>query len=87
MNTFPLIISSPDGHIFSGEAVMLSVRGTEGELAILAGHAPFVTTVVPCTCKIELPDDTDRSGQISGGLLCVSKGSVTLMSGSFQWID
>ncbi len=87
MNTFPLVISSPDGHVFSGDAVMLSARGTEGELAILAGHVPFVTTVVPCTCKIEFPDDTDRSGQTEGGLLCVSKDRVTLMSSSFHWID
>ena len=87
MTTFPLTISSPDGHIFSGEAVMLTVRGTEGELAILANHVPFVTAVVPCTCKIELPDDSDRTGQTDGGLLCVTAQGVTLMSGSFRWND
>ena len=87
MNTFPLVISSPNGHVFSGDAVMLTLRGTEGELAILAGHVPFVTSVVPCTCKIELPDDTDRTGQIDGGLLCVTNKGVTLLSGSFRWND
>ena len=85
MNTFSLVISTPDGHAFSGEAVMLTVRGTEGELAILAGHIPFVTTVVPCDCKIELPDDTDRVGHVDGGLLTVSANKVTLLSGSFRW--
>lgn len=85
MNTFPLTISTPDGHVFSEEAVMLAVRGTEGELAILANHAPFVTTVVPCDCKIELPDDTDRTGHVEGGLLTVSAKGVTLLSGSFHW--
>lgn len=87
MNTFSLVISSPDGHIFSGEAVMLTVRGTEGELAILAGHVPFVTTVVACDCKVELPDDTDRIGHTEGGLLTVTDRGVTLLSGSFQWKD
>lgn len=85
MNTFPLVISTPDGHVFSGDAMALMVRGTEGELAILASHAPFVTTVVPCDCKVELPDDTGRVGHMGGGLLTVSPEGVTLLSGSFRW--
>lgn len=85
MNTFRLVISSPDGNIFDGEAVMISVRGIEGELAIMAGHIPFVTTVAACDCKIELPDDTDIVGHTDGGLLTVSKDKVTLLSGSFKF--
>ena len=38
MKTFFLKISSPEGDLFSGEAVKLVVRGVEGELAVLAGH-------------------------------------------------
>lgn len=85
MNTFHLIISTPNGHVFDGEAVMLTLRGTAGELAVLAGHIPFVTTVVPCDCKIELDDDSDRIGYTEGGLLTVSAEAVTLLSGSFSW--
>ena len=48
MKDYTLKISTPDGDAFSGSALSLSVRGTEGELGILAGHAPFVTAVVPC---------------------------------------
>ena len=43
MKDYTLKISTPDGDAFSGSALSLSVRGTEGELGILAGHAPFVT--------------------------------------------
>jgi F-type H+-transporting ATPase subunit epsilon len=87
MNTFHLIIASPDGNLFDGQAYMLSVRGSEGELAILAGHVPFVTTVTPCKVKIELPDEDedDRIGHIDGGLLSVSREAVTLLSSSFRW--
>ena len=46
MSTYPLLISSPDGDLFRGEAEMLILRGTEGDLAIMAGHVPFVTGVV-----------------------------------------
>ncbi|MBR2480962.1 MAG: hypothetical protein IKB56_06650 [Clostridia bacterium] len=47
MRTYLLKISSPEGDIFSENVVMLSVRGTEGDLAIMAGHIPFVTYVKP----------------------------------------
>ena len=89
MNTFRLIIASPDGNLFDGQAYMLTVRGSEGELAVLAGHVPFVTTVVPCDVKIELADEAadDRIGHTDGGLLSVSRDAVTLLSSSFRWVE
>jgi F-type H+-transporting ATPase subunit epsilon len=87
MNTFRLIIASPDGNLYDGQAYMLTVRGSEGELAVLAGHVPFVTTVLPCQVKIELLDEEadDRIGHTDGGLLSVSHDTVTLLSSSFRW--
>ena len=87
MNTFRLIVSSPDGNVFDGDVVMLSVRGIAGELAVMAGHVPFVTTVVPSECKIELDDDSTRVGRTDGGLLTVTRDTVTLLSGSFRFVD
>ncbi|MBR6581664.1 MAG: F0F1 ATP synthase subunit epsilon [Ruminococcus sp.] len=85
MNTFVLTISSPDGNIFQGEAVKLSVRGIEGDLAVMAGHIPFITAVKDCDCKIELSDGTEKKGHTSGGLLNVAKDSVILLSDCFNW--
>ena len=88
MRTFSLTVSSPTGHVFRGEAVLLTLRGAEGELAVMAGHVPFMTTVVPGRCKIELEDGTERFGTTNGGLLTVaSNNTVTLLSGSFQWSE
>ena len=87
MNTFRLIVSSPDGNLFDGQAYMLTVRGSEGELAVMAGHVPFVTTVRPCNIKIELADEeaADRIGHIDGGLLTVGDDVVTLLTGQVTW--
>ena len=52
MNTYKLVISTPDGSVFEDEAALLIVRGTEGELAVMAGHIPFITAVKSCECKI-----------------------------------
>ena len=85
MNTFHLTLSSPNGNLFDGDALMLRLRGIEGELAILAGHVPFVTVVKPCDCKIEQEDGTERIGHTEGGVLSVASDHVTLLSASFVW--
>ncbi len=85
MKTFDLIISSPDGDLFRGEAQALIVRGTEGELAVLADHIPFLTAVKPCDAKIVLPDDSEKVAALDGGLLTVSQNNVTLLSSGVAW--
>ena len=85
MKTFSLKISSPEGDLLSAEVVKLSLRGTEGDLAVMAGHIPFVSSVKPCECKIEFEDGSIKTGQTDGGLLTVSKDKTVLLSGSFKW--
>ena len=87
MSTFKLVISTPDGNIFSGEAANISVRGTEGDFAVMAGHIPFITAVKPCDCTIVLADGTEKKGKTEGGLLTVSTDKTTLLSSTFKWID
>lgn len=87
MNTYKLTVAAPDGNVFDGEATCLTLRGTEGELAVMAGHIPFVTAVKPCVCRITLPDDRQRQGRVDGGLLTVAADGVTLLAGSFRWED
>ncbi|MBQ9415077.1 MAG: hypothetical protein IJU16_08145 [Clostridia bacterium] len=87
MNTFHLIVSSPDGNLFDGDAYRLILRGAEGDLAVMAGHIPFITSVQPGECRLELPDETTRVGQTDGGLLTVSADVTTLLSGSFTWTE
>ena len=66
MNTFLLAISSPDGDIFREKVYCISLRGAEGDLAVMAGHIPFVTTVKPCDVKIVLEDETEKIGKTDG---------------------
>ena len=85
MNTFKLTVSSPDGDIFSGEIINLSLRGAMGDLAVMAGHIPFITSVVPGECRIEFEDGEERIGTTEGGILTVDSDKVTLLAGSFKW--
>ena len=52
MKEFRLVISSPDGTIFDRDITNISLRGANGDLAVMAGHIPFITSVKPGECKI-----------------------------------
>ena len=85
MKTFPLIISSPDGDLFRGDAETLILRGTEGDLAILAGHIPFVTAVVKSSCVVVTADEQRKEGTIEEGLLTVDADKVTVLTSALEW--
>ena len=86
MKTFPLTVSSPDGNLFHGPAAQLILRGSEGDLAVMAGHVPFVTSVKPCDFHLELEDGSVKKGHTDGGILTVSEKAVIFLTGSMQWL-
>lgn len=87
MNTFRLNISSYEGTVFEEEVTMLILRGASGDLAIMAGHIPFATSVVPGEIRIMIDDTKELKAKTDGGLLTVDKDKTTLLSGSFQWVE
>ncbi len=85
MKPFRLKISSPDGDVFDGDIQMLVLRGAEGDLAVMAGHAPFITSVKPGECRVISADGNEKKATTDGGLLSVQNGCATLLSSSFSW--
>ena len=85
MNTYNLVISTPDGSVLDQQAVALIVRGSEGELAVMAGHIPFITAVKPGECKILLSEEQEKTATIGGGILTVQNEKTTLLCSDFQW--
>ena len=81
--SYRLIISTPEGKVFDGQVRGISLRGTEGDLAVLEGHIPFITAVKACDCHIELAEGPVETYYTDGGILVVSEESVTLLSGEF----
>lgn len=86
MSTFKLTVCTPMGNAFENDVTMLSLRGSEGDLAILKGHIPFVTTIKKGECKIVLPDETEQKYRTGTGMLSVSADEVTVLVGTFEKI-
>jgi F-type H+-transporting ATPase subunit epsilon len=53
MATFHFELVSPERLVFSGEVDQVVVPGAEGEFGVMAGHAPFVSTLKPGILRIK----------------------------------
>lgn len=84
MSNFRLQIASPSGMVYDGEAKQISVRAIDGDVAILAGHIPYVTALKGGECRVYIGDEIKKGG-CSGGILSVTKEVVRLLSSDFAW--
>ncbi len=83
--TYQLDIVAADGVKFSGQVERLLVRTSVGDVAILARHIDYVTTVAMGEARIYLEDGTVRKAACIGGMLAVTDGKVKLVPTSFEW--
>ena len=79
-NTFHLEIVSPEAVLWSGEAVMLITRTTEGELGIMAHHQPLMGSLVPWSAVITPANGPKVVLAVKGGFLQIVANRVTLLT-------
>jgi F-type H+-transporting ATPase subunit epsilon len=53
---FKFELVSPEKLLFSGEVEQVLVPGAEGDMTIMAKHAPLITTLRPGLLEIDFPD-------------------------------
>ena len=88
MNKYPVKILTPTGIAFEGDIAGLYLRGAAGDLAVFAGHIPFVTSVKEGRCTVVHGDDKeDTEAKIGSGMLNVTNDGATLLVGSFDIAD
>ena len=70
---------SPERVLFSGEVDQVDLPGSEGDMGILAGHAPLVTTLRPGIITI-FRGGAREPVVISGGFAEVGPGGLTVLA-------
>jgi len=65
--TFSVSLVTPDGAAYEGEAVMLIVPGADGEIGVLARHAPLIATLKAGSTRVHLGDGEDRVREFATG--------------------
>ena len=85
MKTFNLRVITPKGAVIDKPVSGLYLRGSEGDLAIFAGHIPFVTAVREGKCTLVYDDSSDDTeAEIGAGMLNVTGDEVTLITETWK---
>ena len=77
-----LDITTPDKQIFSGDAVLVQLPGSDGLFEILQNHAPMIAALGPG--KIKVQDETGKLQffDIGGGVCEVLENKITVLATS-----
>jgi len=79
-DTIHVDIVSAEGEIFSGEASMVFVPGSQGELGIAPRHAPLLTTLKPGVVRVQKDGEDEQTIYVGGGALEVQPHLVTVLA-------
>lgn len=80
-NTMRVEVVSPERVLFSGEATQVITRTLGGgEIAFLAGHAPFLAALIPNHSRLYLTDGSVLDVAVHGGFVEVSNGKVSILT-------
>ena len=72
---------SVEEKVWSGDADMLVARTTEGELAVLHGHAPLLGQLAePSQVRIKRAGSEELAYDVSGGFLSVTGEGATVLA-------
>ena len=74
MATVDVHVVTPEREVWAGPAQMVVARGVEGELGVLAGHAPLLVRLAVAPLRIEREDGSWDSMVVDGGFLHVTSG-------------
>ena len=70
---------SPERELFSGEVDQVDAPGTEGDFGVLAGHAPFMTTLKEGQVRV-YETGRVRTFQVRGGFADVTAEGLTVLA-------
>jgi F-type H+-transporting ATPase subunit epsilon len=87
MASFPVSLVTPERTLFDGDADMVIMRSGGGDIAFLAGHEPYVSTVEIGAVRIDRPDGEKERFAAHGGFVEVNEGAVVVLSGVAERAD
>ena len=71
---------SPERLLVSAEADMVVVPGSEGDFAVLAGHAPMISTLRPGTLEVYQGDVAEDRYFVAGGFAEVAGDRLVVLA-------
>ena len=69
-----------DRTVWSGEAVMVIARTSDGEMGVLSGHAPVLGVLVEGAVQIRQTDEQVVIAAVHGGFLSIADNVVAILA-------
>ena len=80
MSTIHVDIVSAEGQIFAGEANMVYVPASQGEIGIAPRHAPLLTTLKAGEVRVQTEGGEEQVFYVGGGALEIQPHVVTVLA-------
>ncbi len=71
---------SPERLLLSEEAEMVTVPGTEGDMGVMAGHMPLISTLRPGVIDVKGGTNGDKRFYVIGGFVEISPSKLTVLA-------
>ena len=80
-------IVSPERVLYTGDGDMVVCRTSEGEIAFLPGHVPFLGALGIGVVRILLPQQGEQAAAVHGGFVEVANDRVIVLSDVAELAD
>ncbi len=84
--TFKVEVISPERIFYEGDAQMLELTTSEGEIGILPGHIPLTTIVAPGVLRI-MEGEEKKEAALHDGFMEILPDHVTILAEACEWPD
>lgn len=85
-NYFKVKVITPDRIFYEGEANLLELKTSEGDIGILAGHIPLTAIIAPGVLKITKDGETKEAALLEG-FVEILQDRVTVLAEACEWPD
>lgn len=82
--TFRLKVISPDRIFYEGDAVMLELNTTEGEIGIYKNHVPMTYIIEPGVMTITEPEGK-KEAALHAGFIQILQEEITILAEVVEW--
>jgi F-type H+-transporting ATPase subunit epsilon len=87
MATFTFELVSPERILFSGQVESVIVPSVEGEMTVLAGHAPVVANLKPGIVLAQTDAGNGKEFFVGGGIVEINPAGLTILAEQARFIE
>ncbi len=79
-NSFPFSLVTPERTLIKCDATMVVLRSGSGDIAFMAGHAPFIGDIEPCVVTVTTATGELQKAAVHAGFVHVANSVVRVLA-------